>query len=159
MNPTPQNAFIQAVEKAFIQAAIDALHSLPAASLEEQGSIRNTAANPAGDATAIIHFAGARDGYFSIGFSRSFARRHFGDIPGNPEEEVNERLDDEIGRFSSRIAAGAQDFLEAQGYAIFPTSVTVIYGKEQELPRSKGGPPLLVSYKSAEGDVFLEVDF
>ncbi len=159
MATNPGFFFGRTAADAFGEATIQALYSIEVLSLVRGNSTRKMDNTPNGDVTAIVHFTGNRDGYFSIGFSRSFAGNHFENMTDESADETNEDLEEEIGKFASKIAAGARDQLQSQGHDIFPTSITVIHGNDETLPRTRAGTPILTPFKTGDGNIYLEVDF
>ena len=160
MTKNSQFPFLKIATDAFGEAAIQALYSMGAVSLVQENATRKMDNTPDGDVTAIIHFTGHRDGYFSVSFSQSFVGNNFEKATKEEtDDEADKSLEEEIGKFASRIAASARDQLQSQDYGIFPTSATVIHGKNESLPRTREGAPFLIPFRTGDGHIYLEIDF
>lgn len=159
MNPNSRPPISQFAVEAFVDAAIRVLYSLEVASLVQGNPFRRKDPMPNGDATGIIRFAGDKEGRVSVGFSRSFLDNRFSTPAGEGAGRAMEYMKGEIGKFTSTMATIACHQLQTRGFEISPISLDIIHGKTEALPRTEGRAPVFISFKTGEGEVFLEVDF
>lgn len=152
-------SFPQIAVDAFCDATIQALNSMSAVSLVRGNSTFKKDTAPNGDVTSVVSFVGYRDGYFSISLSQSFADKIFGKKIEKKTRDSNGQIEDETGQLASRITGNARVQLQAQGYEIFPTTITTFSGNTEKIPRTKEGSPILTPFRTGDGNFYLEVDF
>lgn len=152
-------SFPQTAVDAFCDATIQALNSLSAVSLVRENSTLKKGTAPNRDVTSVVSFVGYRDGYFSISLSQSFADKILGTTIEKKTRDSNGQTEDEAGQLASRITGNARVQLQAQDYEIFPTTITTFLGKTEKIPRTKGGSPILIPFRTGDGNFYLEVDF
>ena len=159
MTPNSETPFWDTAKETFNDAAIRVLYSAGIVSLVRGNSTLKNDNVPLGDVTVVIHFTGHRDGFFSASFSQMFADKFAIIATQEKTPSSDDLMDEEIGKFASQIANDGRSQLKDRGYEIFPTSLTVIHGKIEKIPRTRGGSPMLTPFRTEDGDFYLEVDF
>jgi CheY-specific phosphatase CheX len=159
MTSNSETPFWDTAKETFNDAAIRGLYSAGIVSLVRGDSTRKNDNVPLGDVTVIIHFTGHRDGYFSASFSQMFADKYANIVTEEKTPPSDELTAEEIGKFASQIANDGRMQLKTHGYEIFPTSLTVIRGRNEKIPRTNKGSPILTLFRTKDGNFYLEVDF
>jgi chemotaxis protein CheX len=138
----------------FITATVDTIKQMTDLDCQRTGLTVRTEAAASGDITGSMGLSGAAEGFVSITFKNSLARKVVCKmLQMEPGEEKDEDIRDTVGELMNIIAGAAKAELTNSAHAFQLSLPTVVVGGPHSVGQIRGVPVIVVEF-TTDGETF-----
>jgi chemotaxis protein CheX len=108
--------------------------------------------------SAIVGFAGFKQGNLAIHLPEAVARGLTGDFLGMDVDEINEDVQDAMGELANMLAGSMKPFISDNGGKVDLSLPSVVYGEEYTLTVVNESDWLIIPFTVSHGDFLVALE-
>lgn len=108
--------------------------------------------------SAIVGFAGFKQGNLAIHLPEAVAKGLTGDFLGMDVEEINEDVQDAMGELANMLAGSMKPFISEEGGKVDLSLPSVVYGEEYTLTVVNEADWMIVPFSVSHGDFLVGLE-
>ena len=109
--------------------------------------------------SAMVGFAGFKQGNLAIHLSESVAKGLTGDFLGMEVDEINEDVQDAMGELANMLAGSLKPFISANGGKVELSLPSVVHGEEYTLTVINKADWVLIPFTVSHGEFLVGLEF
>ncbi len=144
----------------FIVSLRNVLSTMASINLQLEKPEQKTDEIARGNVSGVIGMIGPQvKGSMAITFDGKLAGSIMQNMLGERVDEIDDDVRDMVGEMTNMICGGAKNALADQNYQFEMATPVIVSGENHAIRHKVNGPKIILTFKSNEGNAFLEVCF